>query len=306
MMGTLILLVPLVPYGTLRLAEPDPGPTVTAPVSVTPKFPLHPQRPPGAFGDPDTEGPSSPLSDRAVRAAARGWEWKRLESPRWKILASDNFALRGDVPIDDLRAAATYLEEFYRMLRTAVGGRPKGVEFSVRIFRNPADFRRYACRAGAPNAESFYDPRTQEVVLCLDPKRGRLGLQRTLAHEFVHGYMDLVWDRTSPLWFAEGMAEYFSNFEIREGRAQPGGVDQRAMLLLTIEPPVPLKEFTRLGRAEFYGIRFVHLYAQAWAFVHYLFSRNDGMIDLLLRGKGVVDPDTLEQEWKAYLEKISR
>ena len=244
--------------------------------------------------------------DRAVRTAAKGWEWRRLESPRWKILSSDHFALRGDVPIDDLRAAATYLEEFYRMLQKAVGGSPKGIKFSVRIFRDPADFRRYASRAGAPNAESFYCPRTREVVLFLDPQRGRPGLQRTLAHEFVHGYMDLVWDKTSPLWFAEGMAEYFSHFEVREGRAQPGAVDRRAMLLLAIEPPVPLKEFTRLGRSEFYGIRFVHLYAQAWAFVHYLFSREDGLIDLLLRGKGVVDPDALEEDWKTYLETLRR
>ena len=125
MMGTLILLMPLVPYGALRLAEPNPGPTVTFPVAVTPELPRHPKRPPGAFGDPDAEGPSSPLSDRAVRSAARGWEWKRLESPRWKILATDHFALRGDVPIDDLRAAATYLEEFHRMVQKAVGGPPR-------------------------------------------------------------------------------------------------------------------------------------------------------------------------------------
>lgn len=40
--------------------------------------------------------------------------------------------------------------------------------------------------------------------------------------------MDRVWKRTGPLWFAEGVAEYFANFSVRDGRAVPGAVDHRA------------------------------------------------------------------------------
>ncbi len=303
MVTTFLFLVPLVPVAALRWGDPEAGPS---PARCEFESPLHPGCPPGAPAGPDAGGPTSPLSDRAVRAASRGWEWKALETPGWKILLSDNFALRGDVPVDDLRRAAAWLEEFLRMLRASIGGDPSGMRFSVRIFAEPADFRRYAVLAGAANAESFYDPRSLEVVICQDAARGRPALQRTLAHEFAHEYMDRVWGRTDPLWFAEGMAEYFANFATREGRVHAGAVDGPALRLLSEGPTVPLSRLVRLKRDVFYGEGFPLLYAQAWSFVHYLFSRKDGLIDLLLRGGSLEDLDVLEKGWQEHLKTLKR
>jgi hypothetical protein len=173
--------------------------------------------------------------------------------------------------------------------------------FSARVFATARDFRRYATRSGAANAESFYDPRSMELVLCLDGPYTPLWLQKTLAHEFAHAYMDRVWKRTDPLWFAEGVAEYFANFSVREGRAVPGEIDRRAVLLLKMDEPLPLKDFFKLGRDEMYGVRFAHHYAQAWSLVHYLFSRDDGVVDLLLRGSQPPDLEQLEKGWREHL-----
>jgi hypothetical protein len=236
-----------------------------------------------------------------VREVSRGWTWKRLETPGWKLLMADHVVVRGDVPVADLRAAAAYLEEFHAVLRETIGGDVSDLMFSARVFSDPRDFHLYASVAGAANAESLYDPRSAELALCLDRSRGRGGLARTLAHEFTHEYMDRVWKRTAPLWFAEGMAEYFANFEVREGRVRPGALDEEALLRLREAGTPSLRRLLRLGREEFYGPDFPILYAQAWAFVHYLFARRDGLIDLLLRGSPLEGIDALEEGWREYL-----
>ena len=230
--------------------------------------------------------------------------WKNLETPGWKLLMTPGFAIRGDVPIGALRTMGVYLEEFRREARALLGGDDRDLMFSARAFSDVREFRRYAARAGAANAESFYDPRSAELVVCLEGPRDGAWLQRTLAHEFAHEYMDRVWKRTDPLWFAEGVAEYFSHFSVKDGRVAPGAVNTRALLLFRMEEPMALAPFLKLPREEMYGMTFARHYAQAWSFVHYLFSRGDGLIDLLLRGGTLPDVEGLERGWKEHLKKL--
>jgi hypothetical protein len=300
MVSAFLAMIPMVPYAAFRASVPAPVPLAAAAQEEAVEIPVHPMAAPVS----GPAGPTSPLSARAVREASRGWTWKPLESPGWKILMADHFVLRGDVPVSALRTSGAYLEEFRRMLRGAIAGDDSGIMFSARVFADVRDFRRYAARSGAANAESFYDPRTSELVVWLDPARGNSWLQKTLAHEFTHAYMDRVWRRTAPLWFAEGMAEYFSSFTVREGRLVPGAADRPALLLLRLEDPVPLDRFLKLGREEMYGESFPLLYAQSWSLVHYLFWRDDGTIDLLLRGEPLENVEELEKGWKEYVKTL--
>ena len=45
-------------------------------------------------------------------------------------------------------------------------------------------------------------------------------------------------------------------------------------------------------------------YAQAWSFVHYLFSRKAGLIDLLLQGGSLEQVDELERGWKEHVGRM--
>ena len=47
-------------------------------------------------------------------------------------------------------------------------------------------------------------------------------------------------------------------------------------------------------------------YAEGWSLVHYLFSRNDGTVDLLLRGGSLRKPEEIEQGWKKHLKDMER
>jgi hypothetical protein len=301
MVSAFLFLLPLVPYAAFRAGEQVPRPITPAPA---------PALPPPPFGcrveaaAPDGDGAPSPFSPRRIRDLSRDWEWKSLETPGWKLLMTPSFVVRGDVPIQDLRTVGATLEEFLRMARATLGGDASGLVFSARAFAALRDFRRYAARSGASNAESFYDPRSAELVVCLEGPPSPLWLQKTLAHEFAHEYMDRVWKRTEPLWFAEGVAEYFANFSVRDGRAVPGAVDHRAALLLKTDEPLPLASFFSLSREEMYGFRFAHHYAQAWSLVHYLFARDPAIVDLLLRGTLPPDVDALEKGWREHLESL--
>jgi hypothetical protein len=217
---------------------------------------------------------------------------------------ADHVVIRGDAPVETLRTSGAYLEAFRDMLFAGLKGDAEGIMFSARVFADPREFRAYASILGAPNAESLYDPRTQEIVVCHETAKGTSWLQRTLAHEFTHAYMDRVWRRTEPLWLCEGLAEYFSNFDVLDGRLVPGRVDRRAVLLLSLEAPLPLPRFLRLRRDEMYGASFPSHYAQAWSLAHHLMSRQDGVLDLLLRGDPVSDLDELEKAWKEHLKRL--
>lgn len=300
-----LVLVPMTPLALMLAGEAVNRPTL-APLGPEPRILPICCSPLGALAAPDGGGPHPPLPGPARRQAARQWPWKPLEVPAWKMLTSDHFIVRGDVPLDDLREVAACLEAFLEAMREVLRGDLPATRFLARVFSRAGDFRLYAFLAGAPNAESFYDPRTAEMVLCLDPPRGPAWLHRTLAHELTHLYMDRVWGRTGPLWFAEGLAEYFAAFEVRGGRVLPGAVDPEALRRLREREPRPLGEFFRIGREELYGETFPGHYAQAWSFVHFLAARKAGLIDLLLRGGALEDPEGLEKEWKEYVAGMER
>lgn len=239
-----------------------------------------------------------------IRRRTRPYEWSNLESPRWKILKCPNSVIRGDGPVAELRSACAYSEEMNVLLRAALGGTMESPLYSVRIFGEEGDFRRYAVRSSAANAEAFYDPRSAECVFWFGHYPTPEILQRNFAHEFTHAYMDRVWKRTGPLWFAEGMAEYFSNVTWRHGMFVTGNVNRQAVELLRMNNPVPLAEMIAFGREVFYDQHFFRvLYAQAWSVVYFLFHRHPEVIRDLLDGM-LVDLTTIETEWREYLGDV--
>jgi len=251
-------------------------------------------------------GSGSLLKPSELKEIASGWEWKESETPGWKVLLGDHVVLHGDVSVDLLRVVGAQVETYLGVLQATIGGDPSKAMFNVRIFGNPKDFRRYATLAQAANAEAYYDPRSMELVLDVDGSRGDEWLERTVAHEFAHAYMDRIFKVTGPLWFAEGMAEYFTNLQVgQDGRLYPGALNERGLGILDVNRGnlLPLSKFTGLGRDVFYGMDFFVLYAQAWMFVRFLFGRYPDMVRTLM-GRGSIDAGALETEWADYLSRV--
>lgn len=248
----------------------------------------------------------SAIPSDEIRRRSIDWQARVLETPGWQILETPNAEVRGDVPLEGLRAAGVYAEDLNVLLNSAIGGGKRRGRFLFRIFNVDKDFRQFAHHSGAANAESFYDPRSREIVFWFGRFSSPELFQRSFAHEFTHAFMDLAWNSTEPLWFAEGMAEYFSNLEWQSGLPVPGQVNLKDIHFLKSEPLTPLGTLFKFGREDLYGPRFQYLYAQAWSVVHFMFAKMPELVAKILEygSAGVPDAAAIEPEWRTYVNEL--
>ncbi|HMF57982.1 MAG TPA: tetratricopeptide repeat protein, partial [Pyrinomonadaceae bacterium] len=98
-------------------------------------------------------------------------------------------------------------------------------------------------------------------------------------HEYVHL---LINDSVGsvPLWFNEGLAEYYSTFDISDDRkVMLGKVISNHVLLLREQRVLPLRTLFAVDRrSPYYNERQKQgiFYAESWAVVHYLIQGNNG------------------------------
>lgn len=80
-------------------------------------------------------------------------------------------------------------------------------------------------------------------------------------------------DEQKPVWLEEGLAEVFSTFEVRKDQAEWGRAIGEHVLILNRMAPLSLAQLLAVGRGElFHGdsLQTGIVYAESWAFVHYL------------------------------------
>ncbi len=114
----------------------------------------------------------------------------------------------------------------------------------------------------------------------------------TVRHEGFHQFLDQL-APTAPVWFHEGMAEYYSSAEKLQGRWNPGYAYPHHLAILLERGTIPLSRLLRLESGAFMRDAALH-YAQAWAFVHLLQhganrrhkDRFDVYLDALIDGAG--------------------
>ncbi len=216
---------------------------------------------------------ANPMPPEVIKNRSKGIRAKKLPDPGWKMIRNSTAVVRGDIAPEDLKATAVYSTELFVMLRSYLGGGDWSGLFSSRLFREGGDFRQTAARAGAANAESYYDPRSAEIVMWFGLYPTPLLYQRAFAHEFAHAYIDRVLDRTSPLWLMEGLAEWFSNLDWRGHIFVPGQMNNLALQQLARseeQDGLMLGKLISMPRDEMYGPNFATYYAQAWSVVDWL------------------------------------
>jgi len=239
-----------------------------------------------------------------VERQSQGHALHLMESPGWKKLSTDKVMVMGDVPDQALKTLAVTAEELLRMLDQQIGGPEQRYIYKIRIFDKREDFCNYARACGAGNALSLYYPHTMEMAVQFGPNTSLEDFEQTYAHEFVHAYMDLVYQVTSPLWFAEGMAEYFSHVRWTTRGYRPTKKNWRAMMHLGGEKLFSLSEIVNAGRNAIYGFEFPLYYAQCWSVVHFLLHKHPDVIEGLLK-RETFDISLLSDEYNAYLKKLT-
>jgi tetratricopeptide (TPR) repeat protein len=206
-----------------------------------------------------------------ARALPRKEEWIELRTP--------NFTLFSGAGERNTRHIAADLER----LRDALAQLSPGVKLSspaptyLFVFKNGSSFRPYQRIYDGKPVESggyFLSTHLANYVTINGDRRG--DQRATIYHEYLH-YVLRNQYASLPLWLHEGLAEYYSTFEVAGDEAKIGLPIVEHVAWLRQNPLIPLASLFAVGETskEYNeGSRRGAFYAESWALVHYLISGN--------------------------------
>ena len=206
-----------------------------------------------------------------ANAASAAGEWVRVESP--------NFVVFGEIGEKRTREFAAEFERFREALGRVVAGaavRPAAPAM-VFIFRNPESFGPYRpTYNGKPVQVAGYFAGGHDLDVIMLAATNRDNALRTIYHEYSH-LVTVNMVRGLPVWLGEGLAEYYSTFEVREDGKQAllGGIVPGHLGRLNQERLLTLDELLGVEHdSPLYneGLRRSTFYAQSWALVHMLLN----------------------------------
>jgi tetratricopeptide (TPR) repeat protein len=245
----------------------------------------------------------------------------------WTSVRSQNFFLVGNASEKEIRQVATRLEQFRdvftRLFPRANFNSP--VPTTVVVFKSDSSYKPFKPIANGKPVEvaGYFQPGEEVNYITLTTERGAQNPYSTIYHEYVHLLVNNTQGKASaPPWFNEGLAEYYSTFEMEDDRKVfLGRLIDYDLLLLREQRLIPLDQ---LFAVNYYSLeRNKHdvrslFYAESWALVHYLLLGNEekrmpqlgAFLGLLKQGMPTgkaftqafqTDPAGLEKELKTYI-----
>src|SRR5207248_2732656 len=237
----------------------------------------------------------------------------------WTSVRSQNFFLVGNVSEEEIRQVATRLEQFrdvfIRLFSRAKFTSP--VPTTVIVFKSMGSYKPFN-----PGNNAGYFQKGEDVnYITLTTEQSQNPFS-VIYHEYVH----LLVDNTSgnvPVWFNEGLAEYYSSFDIEEDRkVHLGELIPYHLQTLREEKLFPLRRLFAVDpySPEYHeGSKSGMFYAESWALVHYLILSNNGQhlpqlgkflelaganvpIDEAFRQAFQTEVEVLEKDLKKYIE----
>src|ERR1041385_5524051 len=237
----------------------------------------------------------------------------------WTKVTTKNFTLVGNASEKEIRQVGTQLEQFRevftRLLSLAKFDSP--IPTTVIVFKNMAAYKPF-------NPKGFYayfqkGPDVNYVTLTADARKTAFAV---IYHEYVH----IMLNNTAanvPVWFHEGLAEYYSTFLIEDDRkVHVGELIEGHLQTLRQGKLFPLAKLFAVNHdSADYNERDKSgmFYAEAWALVHYLMLGNSGQrvdqlgkyLELIAAHTRIeeafklafkIEMVTLEKELKRYVE----
>lgn len=211
---------------------------------------------------------------QASEPAARDKEGREV----WTRVRSKNFLLVGNASEKEIRRIGARLEQFREALTRLFGGASiqSTVPTTVIVFRSDESYRPYKpLYEGVPaNVAGYFQSNTDLNYITITIDGNASGPYGTIFHEYVHLFVESNL-RGLPLCLNEGLAEYFSTFDLSDGgrKATVGRVNNRHLKLLRTRPWLPLDALLSAdNKSPAYNERETRdlFYAQSWALAHYL------------------------------------
>ncbi|HYX30717.1 MAG TPA: tetratricopeptide repeat protein [Pyrinomonadaceae bacterium] len=242
----------------------------------------------------------------------------------WTTVHSKNFTLVGNASEKDIRNVANRLEQFRAVFALLFPTIPlrTAVPTTVIVFKSDGAFKPF--KPNLNDAGYFQPGEDVNYIALASDKSGDDQPYRVIFHEYVHLMVNNAMGAGVPLWFNEGLAEYYSTFDIKENnrRVILGDLIANHVLYLRENKFLPLRTLFAVDyKSPYYneGNKMNIFYAESWMLMHYLLQ-GDGQkhrpqlarfVDLLRAGTKIEDAfqqafqssiDSLEKDFKNYIQ----
>ena len=198
----------------------------------------------------------------------------------WRGMRSENYRFVGDADEEDFREIAARLEGFYAaVLQFFRGGRFRPPSPTTVIVLEDDDELR---DLGLTENDGYFFADSLNNYIVLAPEtRSRRPFEKIL-HDYFHAIARENIPNV-PLWLVEGLADFYRTVEwsSEEEELQLGlSLDAYVGLVRDDRSRISFEELSAVDiNSEIYdeSDREGIFYAQSWAFVHYLITRNEGL-----------------------------
>jgi tetratricopeptide (TPR) repeat protein len=202
----------------------------------------------------------------------------------WTSVRSKNFFLLGNAGEKEIRQVATRLEQF-RFVFSQLFPRVNmtaPVPTTVVVFKSDSSYTPFKpLYNGKPATVAGYFQPGDDVnyITLTSEKYGEDNPYAVIFHEYSHVIVNNNLG-DPPVWFNEGLAEYYSTFDVSDGDKKITlGAPVANHVYLLREQFMPLESLLRVtASSPAYNERDKQsiFYAESWAFVHYLLQGNKG------------------------------
>jgi len=213
------------------------------------------------------------FSGVTFRAMLAQDQWTEIQSPNFHAISNAGRAASQDF-VRQLEQFQTVVSELFQLERVT------SIPLLVVIFRDDRSFTPYKFLTEGKPAEvgGFYQRGRDLDVIAVNVDRRATSPASIIYHEYVHrltSYSAQPW----PRWLSEGMAEFYSSFELEKDEVALGvPLDHHVELLRQSE----MLSVDRLIQVEHDSPEYLHsdkkgiFYAQSWALVHFLMMAEKG------------------------------
>src|SRR5688572_28412761 len=204
-----------------------------------------------------------------------------LAKDNWISVRTKNFFMVGNDSEKEIREVGLKLEQFRevftRLFPNMVFSTP--VPTTVVVFKSHSSYAPF--KPHANTAGYFQAGRDVNYITLTTELNGSQDAFNVIFHEYTHLLVNNTF-QDAPLWFNEGLAEYYSTFKITEDRkVRLGAPISNHVYLLRQSKMLPLRTLFEVGHksphyneSKKQGI----FYAQSWALMHYLLIGKTGFV----------------------------
>jgi tetratricopeptide (TPR) repeat protein len=202
----------------------------------------------------------------------------------WTSIQSKNFFLVGNANEKEIKQVAVRLEQF-REVFTHLFPKVKfttPVPTTVVVFKSDSSFKPFK---PGPNIAGYFQPGQDVNYISLTTElQGTQNPFTVIFHEYIHLLVNNTMSN-APVWFNEGLAEYYSTFTISDDqKIVLGNPIGNHVFLLRQNKMLPLRTLFQVDhKSPHYNERNKQsiFYAQSWALTHYLIVGKAGRAEQL-------------------------